>query len=152
MNLRLRLPPLSVLAIAGLLALVCDRAFPTLGSDSMARLILSTVFVVLGFICSYLGVASFRQARTTVNPLNPGAASALVVTGIYRFTRNPMYLGFLFFLLGELVWLASPIALLVAPAFVSYLNRFQIEPEEQALVERFGAEYSTYVAHVPRWI
>jgi protein-S-isoprenylcysteine O-methyltransferase Ste14 len=113
---------------------------------------LSAAAVLLGIICSTLGVGSFRRARTTVNPLRPEAATALVVSGIYRVTRNPMYLGFLFLLLGELVWLGNPIAACVAPAFVVYLTRFQIRPEEAALRERFGLEYSKYAARVRRWL
>ena len=96
--------------------------------------------------------ANFRRARTTVNPLQPGAATTLVVSGIYQITRNPMYLGFLFLLLGELAWLAHPVALLTAPAFVLYLNRFQIMPEEHALRECFGTEYLNYADYVGRWI
>jgi protein-S-isoprenylcysteine O-methyltransferase Ste14 len=84
--------------------------------------------------------------------LRPGTATALVVSGVYRITRNPMYLGFLLLLLAEIVWLANPVALLGAPAFVLYLNRFQIGPEEQALHAHFGPEFSNYAARVRRWI
>ena len=110
------------------------------------------MFALLGVACSLLGVAAFRRARTTVNPLTPDASTALVTTGIYRVTRNPMYLGFLLLLLAEIVWLANPAALLVVPAFILYLNRYQISPEEGALRARFGSEYFSYAAQVRRWI
>jgi protein-S-isoprenylcysteine O-methyltransferase Ste14 len=97
-------------------------------------------------------VAAFRRARTTVNPLTPDATTALVESGIYRLTRNPMYLGFLLLLLAEIVWLANPVALLAAPAFVLYLNRFQIGPEERALRNRFGAKFQSYSHRVRRWL
>lgn len=152
MNLRLRVPPLAVTGAAALLAWGSALAFPELSLPFAPSAWLSATFVLLGVVCSALGVASFYQARTTVNPLQPAAATALVVSGIYRLTRNPMYLGFLFFLLGELIWLAHPVACCVAPAFVLYLNRFQIAPEEHALRERFGCEYQNYAARVPRWL
>lgn len=152
--LRLRVPPLVVTATAVVVGWLSARTFPALGLESASNLRGSAAgaLVVLGSVCSLLGVASFRRARTTVNPMQPEAATALVVCGLYRVTRNPMYLGFLFLLLGALAWLAHPIALLVAPAFVIYLNRFQIVPEEQALHDRFGREYSNYAARVRRWI
>ena len=112
----------------------------------------AAAFGLVGVACSALGVAAFRHARTTVNPLTPDATTALVVSGIYRVTRNPMYLGFLLLLIAEIVWLANPVALLVAPAFVLYLNRFQIGPEDIALRSRFGAEFNAYATRVRRWI
>jgi len=152
MNLRLRIPPLAVTAIAGALAWSIARYFPAVGLGMVARTWLALGLVLLGVACSVAGAAAFRRARTTVNPLRPEAAIALVVSGIYRVTRNPMYLGFLCLLLGELAWLANPLALLTAPAFVLYLNRFQILPEEQGLRHRFGLEYSLYASRVRRWL
>lgn len=118
----------------------------------MAKPWATASFVVLGFTCSCLGVVSFRRAKTTVNPTNPSATSSLVTCGVYRFSRNPMYLGFLFFILGDIAWLANPLVLFGWPAFVLYMNRFQIAPEESALTKRFGAEYTTYAGRVRRWL
>lgn len=152
MDLDLRIPPLAVTAIAAGLAWFGAHAFPALNLELPARAWVAAAFVLLGVTCSLLGVASFRRARTTVNPLTPDGATALVVSGIYRYTRNPMYLGFLLLLLGEIAWLANPVALLVAPAFLLYLNCFQVGPEEQALRQRFGMEYSIYAARARRWL
>ncbi len=152
MNLHLRIPPLSVTLLAGVLGWFGARAFPGLIVPFPGRLWLTAELALLGLFCAGLGVASFRRFRTTVNPLRPAAATALVTSGIYRFTRNPMYLGFLLLLLAELAWFANPVAWLAAPAFVLYLDRFQIEPEEQALRARFGPEYLLYAARVRRWI
>ena len=148
----LSIPPLALTLLAGAGAWVIAQAFPLLRFESARLLVVTTGLCLFGVGCSLLGVISFRRARTTVNPLTPSAATALVVSGIYRFTRNPMYLGFLFVLLGELASLGNPIALVVAPAFVIYLNRFQIAPEECALHERFGSEFITYTNRVPRWL
>ena len=150
--LALRIPPLAVAFLAGFAAWSLARLFPNLRLESPRLAVAAVGFALLGFGCCLLGVVSFRRARTTVNPLDPGAATALVVSGIYRRTRNPMYLGFLLGLIGELAWLGSPVALLAAPAFVTYLNRFQIAPEEAALRARFGAEFIAYTTRVPRWL
>lgn len=147
-----RIPPVIVGVGVGALAWGAARAFPALTLAHAARPWLATVFVLAGLACSLSGVVSFRRARTTVNPMQPEAATTLVVAGLYRVTRNPMYLGFLFLLLGEIAWLANPVALVAAPALVLYLNRFQIAPEERALRARFGAEYVAYAARVRRWL
>ena len=151
-TLRLRIPPLAVLALAGGIGWTAALVFPALNFEFSARGKLAAAFGLLGVTCSVSGVAAFRRARTTVNPITPGATTALVVSGIYRVTRNPMYLGFLFLLLAEIAWLANPIALLVAPAFTLYLNHFQIVPEEMALQSRFGAQFDAYATRVRRWI
>ena len=101
---------------------------------------------------SAAGVVAFRRSRTTVNPLSPEQASSLVVHGIYRFTRNPMYLGFLLALTGWSVHLANLAAVLLLPVFVAYMNRFQIQPEERALLQNFGARFAAYTQAVRRWL
>lgn len=150
--LALSLPPLVVMLLACLGAWLAAQASPALRLESARLPVIAATAGLLGAACSLLGVVSFRRARTTVNPLDPGAATALVVSGVYRFTRNPMYLGFLLMLLGEVFWLGSSVAVVSAPAFVIYLNRFQIAPEECALRKRFGAEFIAYAARVPRWL
>jgi protein-S-isoprenylcysteine O-methyltransferase Ste14 len=75
-----------------------------------------------------------------------------VTGGVFRWSRNPMYLGMLVALAGWAAYLANATAFLLLPAFVAYLNRFQIRPEEQALLARFGPPYSEYMATVRRWI
>jgi len=105
-----------------------------------------------GAMLSFAGVVAFRQRRTTVNPFTPEQASSLVATGIYRFSRNPMYLGFLLALAGCSVYLANLAAALLLPAFVAYMNRFQIQPEERALSERFGPQFANYAKAVRRWL
>lgn len=84
--------------------------------------------------------------------MTPEASSAIVTTGIYRISKNPMYLGFLLTLAGLGLYLGNAVAALFLPAFVGYLNRFQIRPEERALLARFGAPFSEYMGRVRRWI
>ena len=109
-------------------------------------------FAVAGALISFLGVVSFRRAGTTVNPLNPAASSSLVRSGVYAFSRNPMYLGFAAMLLSWGIYLSNAVSLLFTPLFVLYMNRFQIEPEEDALRSRFGQEFDTYARRVRRWL
>ena len=98
------------------------------------------------------GIVSFRRAKTTVNPMKPDSTSSLVVSGIYRYTRNPMYLGFLLVLLGWAAFLSNVAALAFLPAFVVYMNRFQIRPEERVLASLFPHDCSGIPAKVRRWI
>jgi protein-S-isoprenylcysteine O-methyltransferase Ste14 len=107
---------------------------------------------MLGVGLSVAGVRSFRRAQTTLNPTKPQEASSLVTTGIYRVTRNPMYLGLSLVLLAWTVFLSSAWALLGVAAFVLYINRLQIAPEERALSQLFGSEYTAYQAKVRRWL
>ncbi|RJG03453.1 methyltransferase family protein [Noviherbaspirillum sedimenti] len=107
---------------------------------------------MLGAILDMLGIMAFRRAKTTVNPLKPSNASSIVQSGIYRHTRNPMYLGMLFVLLGFALYLAHPLAFLLLPVFIAYLTRFQILPEERILATKFGAEYTDYASRVRRWV
>ncbi len=108
--------------------------------------------VAIGQSISISGMVSFRRAKTTMNPIKPGAASSLVSSGVYRFTRNPMYLGLSVTLLGWAMFLSNPLALLAVALFVLYINRFQINPEERVLWSLFGAEYAAYKEKVRRWL
>lgn len=109
-------------------------------------------FVLTGLSVALSGVAAFRSARTTVNPMQPDKASRLVIVGIYRYTRNPMYVGMLLVLFGWFLYLGNFLSGLMLPSYIFALNRFQIEPEERILRGRFGDEYSEYTRRVSRWV
>lgn len=98
------------------------------------------------------GVLAFRRVQTTLNPVDPGASTTLVVDGVYRLTRNPMYLGFALLLLAFAVWLGTVSALLLVPLFMAYLQNLQIKPEEDALHARFGDSFDAYRQRVRRWL
>lgn len=146
--LETRVPPLVVLFAAGALAWLTPQLTLTLPGLDMAGLLIAA----LGVIVCGAGIAEFRRARTTVSPVDPSAASALVDTGIYRWTRNPMYLGMAMLLLGWTIILGNPAGLLAVPLFQIYLNTFQIRTEEFALRGLFGDAYIAYCARVRRWI
>jgi protein-S-isoprenylcysteine O-methyltransferase Ste14 len=109
-------------------------------------------FAGAGVVTGALGVVSFRRARTTVNPTRPDSSSSLVLSGVYAFTRNPMYLGLLLVLVGWAIFLSNILAFLVLPGFIFYMNRFQIEPEERALASLFGREFDAYKSRVRKWL
>ena len=147
-----RFPPLAVTMSFGLAMWIVARALPSLRCEFLGRRPIALGLFALGVAISLAGVIAFRRARTTTNPLRPDAASALVVTGIYARTRNPMYLGFVFMLLAWCAWLAHPVTLLGIPGFVAWMNRFQIPAEERAIGALFGPEFERYCARVRRWI
>ena len=150
--LELKIPPVAFGVLVATLMWLASWRVPAFGFEFPLRGLLSVSVAVAGAIVSGLGIVSFRQARTTVNPMKPDAASSLVVSGVYRLTRTPMYLGFLLILLGWAIFLSNVLAFLFLPAFVFYMNRFQIEPEEKALRSLFGPQFAAYITRVRRWL
>ena len=150
--LETRIPPPLVGLIFGALAWLASAA---LGPTSIAlsvRVTAALVLVVLGLAIAAAGVRAVRAAGTTLNPIKPETSTALVTTGIYRYTRNPMYLGMATWLLAWSAWLGTPVGLLAAPLFMLYMERFQIGPEERALEKLFGPEFAAYRSQVRRWL
>lgn len=151
-SLELKIPPVALVILLGALMWVVTRTMPGFAFNLPGRLVITTGLAVCGTVVALLGVVSFRRARTTVNPLHPEAASALVVSGIFKVTRNPMYLGLLLVLLGWSVFLANALAFGIAVAFIPLMNRLQIGPEEKVLFARFEAEFAAYQSAVRRWL
>jgi protein-S-isoprenylcysteine O-methyltransferase Ste14 len=147
-----RVPPPVIAAVFALLMWFLAGAFPSLDVDVPARIPAATTLLVIAVAIGIAAVLGFRRAQTTINPLTPQASSALVVRGIYRWTRNPMYLAMLLVLVGWACIVANWAALAMLPLFVATLNRLQIEPEERALHARFGAEFENYRRKVRRWL
>lgn len=115
--------------------------------------VIAIVIAGTGMSFIAIGVRSFSKKETTVNPLKPDTASSLVNEGIYRFTRNPMYVGLLIIVIAWGVFLSNGLILLLGPIFfVFYINQFQIKPEEEALETLFGEDYLAYKTKVRRWI
>ncbi len=151
-TLELKLPPVAlVLVIAGLMGLSA-WGLPRFSSPLPGRLFIAGGVAASGALVCILGVAAFRRAKTTVNPMTPEASSTLVIVGVYRWTRNPMYLGFLLILCGLAAYLSNALAAALLPVFIVYMYCFQIRPEERALEARFGADYVAYKGRVRRWI
>ena len=149
--LELKVPPLALVFLFGaLMWLVSATSVFTMALPWHFGLTL--ILCGTGFAIVLAGVLAFRRAKTTVNPLTPEATTTIITTGIYRFTRNPMYLGFLFALVGWAIYLSNLLAFALLPLFVWYMNRFQILPEERALAAKFSHAFSAYKGSVRRWL
>jgi protein-S-isoprenylcysteine O-methyltransferase Ste14 len=151
-RLETRIPPPVVALLTGALMWWLAGFGPHLHLARIARLNLSVVLALLGISFAVAAVLAFRRHNTTVRPERPEKASALVTSGPYQLSRNPMYLGLLFMLFGWSFYLASPVSLLGLVAFMVYISRFQIIPEERALTARFGDDYVRYCVSVRRWV
>ncbi len=151
MNLRLRIPPPIWLLLFGTLMWTLDRMAPIAGQLQPPLNRAGWLLVAAGAAIIATAMLQFRRAHTTVNPLAPSKASALVSTGIFGYSRNPMYLGLAVALSGWALVLGSLSPWIALPLFVLVITRLQIEPEEAALTTLFGATYSDYCGRVGRW-
>ena len=150
--IELKVPPALLGVITAALMWCAASATPERDFLFPSRLVFPLGLALVGALTCLAGVVSFRRANTTVNPMKPESTSSLVVSGIYKYTRNPMYLGFLLILLAWAAALSNVWALVGIPAFVLYMNRFQISPEERMLASRFELEYAEYRGRVRRWL
>ncbi len=114
-------------------------------------LVVCVGIAAVGLVTAVAGVIEFSRARTTVNPHRVNDASALVIDGIYRRTRNPMYAGLFLVLLAWALWLGAIANVVLLVLFVVAITELQVRPEEQALAKRFGKEYEAYCQRVRRW-
>lgn len=151
-SLALKLPPVALflLVAAGMWLLATHLAFAALAVPYAAAS--AALFAAVGIAIAVLGVVEFRRHETSVDPTKPDKASALVSTGIFGVSRNPMYLGLALLLVAWGLYLQNALSLAGVPAFVVYLNELQIKPEERALGAAFGAAYEDYCRQVRRWI
>ncbi|UJW81164.1 methyltransferase family protein [Hydrogenophaga sp. SL48] len=150
--LELKVPPPIVALVLALLMWLTPAYAGLVQIPLMARVLWAVLLVCIGQGIAIAGMLAFRRAKTTVNPVKASQASSLVVQGVYRYTRNPMYVGLLLALLAWAVFLANPFSLSWVVLFVLYITRFQIIPEERVLTSLFGAEYEAYKGRVRRWV
>jgi protein-S-isoprenylcysteine O-methyltransferase Ste14 len=151
-KLELKIPPVLTTVVFAMLMWLVSSLSPGFTTPYLFRIGIFTALIMVGAFFSVAGVVSFRKAKTSVNPITPDACTSLVTSGIYKSTRNPMYLGFLFFLIGWGLYLSNLYSLMLAAGFIFYITRFQILPEEQVLQSFFGTEYLDYKNRVRRWL
>ncbi len=113
---------------------------------------LAVIFLVIGLLLMVLAAWTFTRAKTTLNPMLPERASSLVTNGIFRLSRNPIYLGDALLLVAYGIWLGCLANVAWLILFIGYIQYFQIIPEERALRQLFGQDYSEYCSRVRRWI
>lgn len=150
--LELKIPPPLVVVIVGVAMWFAAGVGPSVHWPLSLRISGFVIIALVGGATAAAGDLAFKRARTTINPIRPEKATALVTAGIYRFTRNPMYLGLALVLLGWAAFVGSLLALAGPIAFVLYIDRFQIAPEERVLLAKFGSAYAEYKARVRRWL
>jgi len=151
-SLELRInPPLQML-VSVVLIYATSQSLPLSTTLLEHRWLISSIFISIGLIFIMAGLLSFHFSKTTGNPDKPESVSSLVTSGIYRITRNPMYVGLIFLLLAGGVWLGSFFSVVVIVLFQQYTTRFQIIPEERALSELFPEQYHDYCKKVRRWL
>ena len=113
---------------------------------------LSVLVLILGLACAIPSFKLFARYKTTISPLKPSDATALVTEGMYRYSRNPMYLGLLLWTIASTIWFGTWLGIIINIVFIFLINFLQIIPEEEALLEIFGEEYEEYKKNVRRWI
>ena len=150
--LETRIPPPVVMLAMGALAWLGATHVPSANVHVPWREGVIALLVVLGLALNLGPKVLFQRAGTTINPLHPAQSTRLVAAGVYRYTRNPMYVGQAVLLLAWVAWLENAASLLALPLFVAYLTRFQILPEERALAARFPDEFAALRAKARRWL
>ncbi len=151
-SFELKVPPAVLVLLSGSMMWFIDRLTPQFQIGWSGQNVAIGLIVVVAFFCIVSGIYSFNKAQTTVDPTQPNKASSLVTSGIYQWTRNPMYLGFVLLLLAFSFKLSNPVTMFMLPLFIAYMNQFQIKPEERILTQLFGNKYDRYKKQVRRWI
>jgi protein-S-isoprenylcysteine O-methyltransferase Ste14 len=152
-RLELKVPPLAVTVLAAIFSVMGHKIGAGEQFIPVHMALAVGACVALGGAWTIVaGVVAFRRAKTTVDPLHPDRSAQLVTGGVYNWTRNPMYLGFVQMLVGLAIAIQSPQGLAVAAIAALYLHRFQIVPEERLLRQRFDGEFDSYCRRVRRWL
>lgn len=151
-KLETKIPPVVVFVMAALLMWLVSKYTPAIDLPELVRWLIILTFLIFGAVMGLLGVFSFLKEETTVNPMEPEKAESLVDTGVYNISRNPMYLALALVLIALAIYLKSVWSLPVVLLFMIYMTRFQIFPEERAMIKLFGDKYTDYMNRVRRWI
>ena len=149
LNLRTKIPPPLITLICILIIYFFEKEFIFFEDWNIY---ISAFFLLWGLIIIAFAVFKFAKTKTTVDPTKPSKTSSLVISGIYRITRNPMYLGMLFLIISFTFYKLSLVGAIVIPSFIFYINKYQIEPEEYEMRKKFGENFEDYCKKVDRWI
>lgn len=148
--LKLKIPPLIILIISGFLVWTSHSLVKVSVFAFNPRIGFLTILT--GFIIIFTAAYTFHKAKTTISPLRPEKTSKIVNEGIFNLTRNPMYLGMVFMLIGVWFYYPTPFGIAIIILFMKYIEIFQIKPEEEILRENFGEDYESYAKSVRRWL
>ena len=150
MNIKTKFPPPLVALNFGFLINFTKNIFPKI--EIGRGYVFGSIIILFGIIIILSAIVLFKKYKTTITPLKPSKASKLIVNGVYKFSRNPMYLGLLLVLIGVGIMLNPIGGIFFIPLFILYLNYFQIIPEENAMIQLFKGEFLKYKRNVRRWI
>ena len=145
-----KIPPPIVTLAFGLMIYFSRNIFPDI--NNIIFYILSLFFIILGPFILISAVRSFKAEQTTINPININNASSLVISGVFKYSRNPMYLGMVFILLALSFRFNFVGGILFTSIFIMYITKFQIIPEEAAMKSIFGEDFNKYKNKTRRWI
>lgn len=149
--MKLKIPPLIVTIIFGLFMYLLATYLPVGYFDFFGRNYLMYLLLFLALLIGIVSLFQFFRSKTSIDPYAPSKVSTLVTSGLYHYSRNPMYLALLLLLLGWGLYLGNAFNTILAAGFVYYMNAFQIIPEEEVLRDKFGKEYQKYCVMVRRW-
>lgn len=149
-SLENKIPPAVVWLVCALIMKSIAYVLPFVALPHLP--IAAVVMALIGIGAGIAGVWSFYKAGTTINPLEPSEATHFVSEGIYKLSRNPMYVGLACCLVSWAIWLSYLLPWLGVLLFIAYMTRFQIIPEERVLRQKFGDEYQNYCLKVRRWL
>ncbi len=145
-----KFPPPLIYAGVFVVAFLLEKIFPAFILPKTVSRIGAVLCVAIWVLLTAWSIAQFRRVRTSVVPTKP--ATALVVSGPYRFSRNPLYVGFTFLYLGLALFFRLSWGLILLPILIGIIQSYVILREERYLEEKFGAAYLAYKARVRRWI
>lgn len=145
-----KIPPPIVTLAFGLMIYFSRNIFPDI--NNIIFYVLSLFFIILGPFVLISAVRSFKAEQTTINPININNASSLVISGVFKYSRNPMYLGMVFILLALSFRFNLVGGILFTSIFIMYITKFQIIPEEAAMKSIFGEDFNKYKNKTRRWI
>ena len=149
-DIKTKFPPPLVALTFGFLINYTKNTFPKI--EIKNEIIFGSFMIISGLIILLSAIILFKKYQTTITPLNPSNATKLITDGIYKFSRNPMYLGLLLVLVGISIILNLTGGFFFILLFILYINLFQIIPEENAMVDLFKDEFLEYRKNVRRWI
>ncbi len=151
-KMKLKIPPALQVAIFATLMWLIKKVTGSTHFEFEQQRTISWIIFSIGILIEIIAIYAFRKARTTADPLHPDKASKLVIVGIYKISRNPMYLGMLFILFSFVIRLGNLFTIPILILYIWYITTFQIKPEEKVLAKLFGEDYSIYCKKVRRWI
>ena len=114
--------------------------------------LISIIILLIGILILINPIFKFIKSKTTIDPIKFTKVNKLIISGIYKYSRNPMYLGLLMIVISTSIFFLNIFSITTPFLFYCWINRFQIKREEIFLTEKFGKEYMLYKTKTRRWI